>query len=308
MAIYTSGGNNPTTKLTLGAQDPENATADSGWSRSEPLLTPEQLKTRFLFGLPLVSMIRDPRTNKAEVMSPEQVKDFISQALTAAEQDLGMHVLPVQFVERHMWDRNLWLSMGYLKLRERPISSIEEVIVASAAVNAADIAAGTVSGQTGNNAGVGILYRVPLEWIDVGLLKWGQLNIVPLTTVAMSGLSQAQPTTNGGAAFLNLMAQQRWVPQFWLIRYTVGYRDGMIPRQINRYIGLVAAMDILSALAATNALNNSKSLGIDGISEGRGTAGPSIFQQRYQELASERESLKAQIKNSMGRRFISGSV
>jgi hypothetical protein len=308
MAIYVPKNGNATSKSLLGAQEPANATADSGWSRTEPLITAKQLQDLILFGIPLVSMVRHPITGKATQMSDETVKEFISQAMSVAESELGMRILPVQFIERHMWDRHLWLSMGYLKLRERPIASIEEVIVASAGVRQEDIMAGTATGETGNVSGTGILYRVPLDWIDVGLLKWGQLNIVPLTTVALSGLSQAQPTTNGGAAFLNLMAQQAWVPQFWMVRYTVGYKEGLIPRHINRFIGIVAAMDILSQLAATNALNSSQSLGIDALSQGRGTPGPQLYQQRWNDLQIERDKLKAQIKNSIGRRIFTGSV
>lgn len=279
---------------------------DSAWRRTAPLITAKELRALFFLGLPLVSYVQDPVTGLATVITDGQLDAIIEQQLNVAEEDLNIRLFPTQIIERQPWDRNLYLQYGYLKLRERPISSIEEVLICSSDINAQQLA----GGETPNNEGV--LFRVPLEWVEVGNVRWGQINIVPLTTVALSGLNQggvlAGAGQNGSAAFLNLMSQARWVGSYWLLRYTVGFPNSNFPVILNRYVGILAAIDILSQLAATNASNSSTSLGIDALSEGRSTPGPQLYVQRINDLQTERGMLKAKIENYFSRKIFVSSI
>ncbi len=203
------------------------------------------------------------------------------------EQETGIRIMPLQIEERHAWDRKEYLSMGYMKLRNRPIHSIERVDIE------------TSDGQ--------ILYLIPQDWVDVGLLEKGQLNIVPLTTIALTGLSPVQPTSNGAAAFLNLMATSPWVPQFWKVKMTVGYWAGFIPKYINQYLGCIAAINILSMLQATWVWT-SESLGIDALSESKSGPGPQVYQARIDELKEKQHMLCRKIKARYGLTLFSSNV
>ncbi len=282
MAIFTGGS-----KFNPGAQNPENAT-DAGWQRNEPLLTPQQLRDRFLFGLPLVSFEPDPVTGMVQVMGDDLLEELIEEALILVEQELDLHLMPTQVLERAPWDKNLYMSMGAMWARQRPIASIEEI---------------TIQSQDGQ-----ILYRIPQEWIETGLLEKGQIGIIPLTVVSLSGTPTASPTSSGAAAYLNLMAQQSWVPAYWMIKYTTGYINGLLPKQVNQVIGCQAAIEALTQIAATNARNSSASLSIDGLSQSKGNAGPSIYDPRITELKEKKEMLVGKLKARYGRKLFSGTL
>lgn len=288
MAIYTGNGVNEFASKPVEGGQEVFGQLDAAWQRSQPLLTAQQLKNQFLFGVPLVSREIDPITGLVQVMTDELLDEYIDNAITDSEEELGIRIMPVQVEERYPWDRLEYLSMGYLKLRSRPVASIERVDIESS------------DGQ--------LLYLIPQDWIEVGYLEKGQLNIVPLTTVALSGLSTVQPTSNGAAAFLNLMAVRAWVPGYWKVKYTLGFKDGLIPKFINQYIGTVAAIKILGMLQATNAGNQSSSLGIDSLSQSKSTPGPNLYAVRIEQLEAYRTKMMGKIKARYGLKLFSSNL
>src|SRR4051812_30795247 len=99
MAIYTdSKGLPPDADGNSGQQYPETSTV-TPWGRLEPLLTPEQLKNRHLFGIPLVSRHIDPETGKPYKITNDMIKDFIGLAVNQAEVELGLDIMPVKYAE-----------------------------------------------------------------------------------------------------------------------------------------------------------------------------------------------------------------
>ena len=292
MAIYTGiSSNNPyplqqNSKPVEGGQGEFNQ-LDAGWQRNQSLLTPQQLRNEYLFGIPLQSRFPDPLTGQVQVMSDELLKELIDNAMMIGEQETGIRIMPLQIEERHAWDRKEYLSMGYMKLRARPIHSIERVDIE------------TSDGQ--------ILYLIPQDWVDVGMLEKGQLNIVPLTTIALTGMSTVQPTSNGAAAFLNLMATSPWVPQFWKVKMTVGFWNGFVPKYINQYLAHIAAIRILSMLQATWVWT-SESLGIDALSESKSGPGPQVYQARIEQLEKDKAMLIGKIKARYGLKLFSSNV
>lgn len=274
---------------TAGEIYPQNAIAVEGWNRLEPLITPEQIRRRHLLGIPLVSWIQHPITKKRQEVTDEDIKDIILVAVEKAEVMTGTTIFPVTYREKHPFDRNQYESFGYMQTKRRPVSSIEKLTVTPS--NGAD------------------LFVVPLEWVETANLIRGQVNIIPMTisTPDMNGVilnSQA----GGGAAFLAFLSYKHWIPAFWQIEYTCGYKDGMLPRIINYLIGIIASIDILSMLGATMALNTSASLGIDGLSQSTSGPGPQIYETRIQWLVQERDMYVRKIKNMSGLKLFSDNV
>lgn len=279
MADYTN------TKSGPGVVFPDNA-VESAWQRTEPLVTPDQVKARHMFGIPLVSAMKDPLTNKAQVYTNEMIKDTIDRAVAMVEQETGIDIFPLRSKEKHPFDRNDYASFGYMRVERRPVASVEKLSI---------------------NPPSGVdLYTVPLEWIETAYLPKGQLNLIPIGNAIAYG-TPAQ-VGSGGALFLNVLGNQPWVPAFWMVEYTSGFPDGMIPKAVNELIGVVAAMEVLGALGATYGKSSSHSLGIDGLSQSISTPGPAIFQQRLGELAEKRKAMIKKLKTYYGLNLFSGNV
>jgi hypothetical protein len=273
-------------KYGVGVIDPVHAT-DSSWDRLDPLVTPQILRDHFLFGIPLVSRLKDPTTGKAQVFTNDLLENEIVRAVAMVEADVLIDIFPVKRREKHPFDRNLYESLGYFRLEHRPCSSIDQLAVIPA-----------------NNIDV---YKVPTEWIETAFLDKGQINIVPLTIAFQNG-GFIPSQSAGGAFFLSILGQKSWLPAFWAADYTSGYPDGLIPRQVNELIGVYAAMEVLSMLAATYATTTSTSVGFDGMSQGVSGPGPQLFVQRLQELEARRVSLVGKLKSRYGFKLFVGTL
>ena len=280
MADYTNS------RPGVGSVFPENAT-ETARLQVEPLLTVDLLKTRHLFGVPLVSAQKDPLTGKAQVMTDEMLSDYIEGAVAQAELELKIDIFPVKRREKQPFDINLYNSFGYFQLSHRPCTSVDKLSVTPS--NMLDV------------------YVVPNDWVEGAYLHRGQVNIVPLTTAFVQGTYIPQQSS-GGAAFLQILGNKAWIPAWWQIEYTSGFKDGMVPRVINEYIGCVAAVEVLSQLALTYARANSHSLGIDGLSQSVSTPGPQIFKVRMDELEEKKKAIMKKVKAIFGFKIFSGTL
>jgi hypothetical protein len=280
MAIYT------TSKGEISAPYPDGA-IQTELDRLEPILGYNELRDRHLFGIPLVSQMKDPATGKPIAMSPEMVKDIIDGALNQAEVDCRINISPVKLRQKQPFDRNAYESFGYVRLPNRPITSLDKLSVTPA--NQQDI------------------YVVPVEWIEMAYASQGQINIIPMTASFIQG-GYIPTGTTGGQFFLSVMGNRQWIPAYWQFEYTAGYKDSMIPRIVNDLIGTIAAQEILSMLAATYARSQSHSLGIDGLSQSVSTPGPQIFKNRWEELEAKRLRLIKRIRNLYGTGVMSSHV
>lgn len=280
MSDYTNS------KPGLGALEPVHAVATS-LDRLEPLVSPEQLRDQWLFGINMVSNTRDPITNRAQVLTDDTISQIILRAVSMVETDTGLDLFPVQRDEKHPFDRNLYDAMGYFQLEHRPASSVEKLSVTPA--NGIDV------------------YVVPLDWVETAYLEKGQLNIVPLTIAFQNG-GYIPTQSAGGAMFLSILGQKQWLPAFWQVRYTSGYPDGMLPRQVNELVAIYAAMEVLSMLAATFGGATSHSLGYDGISQSVSTPGPQVFTTRIQELETKRQALVGKLKARYGFKLFTSNI
>lgn len=273
-------------KSALGAALPEYA-VESDWNRVEPLISSERLKQRFLFGIPLMSRFADPVTKRRDVMTPEIVRQFIVDAVAVAEAEIHVEIFPVKRREKYAFDQNHYREFGYLQLTHTPVSSIDRLSVTPS-----------------NNVDI---YDVPLDWIEVAYLPRGQINIVPLTiAIQNGGFIAAQ--TGGGAAFLSILGMRGWIPAFWQVEYSTGWVDGQIPKLVNELIGIIAAMDILDQLAATNAHNSGHSLGIDGLSQSASTPGPEVYSKRLEGLEKKRALIVGKLKAKFQKKIFSSHV
>lgn len=268
-----------------GAASPENA-IDGTRQDVEPLITPEQLRTRFLFGIPMVAPHKDPLTGKAAIMTDPMIADIIDGAVSTSENDIRIDIFPTKRREKHAFDINLYNQFGYFQLDHRPCTSVDKLSVTPS--NGIDV------------------YVVPNDWVEGAYLIRGQVNIVPLTVAFVQGTYIPQQSS-GGAAFLQILGNRAWIPAWWQIEYTSGFPDGLMPRVVNEYIGCVAAIEVLSMLAAMY-WHTSFSQGLDGISQSVSLPGPQRYAKRIEELELKKKRLLGKLKGMYGYKIFSGTL
>lgn len=267
----------------IGSQYPTGAIDAQETSRVEAILTPERLRERFLFGIPLVSFFPHPITGVRQEMTDESLKDHINRAVNQAELDLGIVIFPVSFAERQPYDQNFWRKHAYSKVKKRPVYSVESFMFKAA--NGAE------------------LLRISSDWIDMGQAHLGQINLVPIfPAIQAQGVVATAPTPAASATWALFSGAYHWIPSMIEIQYTAGFPGGQVPTIINEYVGIVAAISILNMLASTYK-GNSYSIGIDGVQQSQSLAGPNQFGPRLEELGMARETLKGQIRDFYGKRM-----
>jgi hypothetical protein len=271
----------------LGKVYKENAVT-SDWIDEEPLITPKKLREVHLWGIPLVSNIRDPFTKKPAVMDDVLLKQHIIEAVALGEAESKTEIFPRQYVESQAFDRAAYDSFGYMQLRHRPVLSLESMTV-------------TPSNEMP-------VFQIPLDWISTQLLHLGQIALIPLTIATKGGSVVPLTSSPGGATFLSIFGNKPWIPMFFEVRYTAGFKDAVLPKIINQYVGCIAAMEVLSLLATTYSRSNSTSLSLDGMSQSIGTPGMEIYKQRMQELSDKRKWILGRVKAAANMSFIVDNV
>lgn len=259
---------------------PVHANGTSGlFKRVEPLLTPAQLKSRYLKGIiPLLEKFGITYTD-------EELKDKIQLAANAMELELKTNIFPEQHKEKHPFDPSLYRSFIHIRTEQGPILAVQRMSITS---------------SDGQN-----IFNVPAQWLEASRFSERQVNVIPLLSTFGTQSFTSSPIASGGLAYLSILLNQLgFVPSYWQIIYTAGVCNeaGQVPMSINELIGLTAAMEILSGGAALN-INNSVSLSQDSISQSTSSSGPQIFMTRIAELEKKRAEILGQVKRVMSKKI-----
>jgi hypothetical protein len=266
------------------AQYPVHAQNTSGlMTRAEPLLTPEQLISRFLKGIPLTFVNGDS-------FSVDDLKDRVYLASNEAEVLLGLTITREQFKEKAPFDSSLFNQYVHTRTEHGPIVSVEEMAIVSA------------NGER--------IYVVPPDWIEAANFNKRLINVIPLLGAYGFGQTTSSQGSNvGGLAFLSVLSGAGFVPAFFQTTYTAGLtsQEGKVPTPVNELIGTIAAIALLSEIAATNLLN-SQSLSQDGISQSSSGPGPRIYVERISDLMAKRDELIKKLKGIFSSKFFVSNV
>lgn len=203
--------------------------------RVEPLMTIEELKKRYLFGVEIFD-------NDGNELSDDTLRDYISIAADMLEKDLDLSIFPKTVVEEKDYDANMYSDWGYLLLNEVPVRKVISLVA-----------------KYPDSA----ILEFPEQWFKIRKDD-GQLRLLPgLGTY--SGFM-----VNGQGQFLpELFRNKSKVPNLFEVTYETGFEDGKVPMAINAAIGLLAAIYALS-IAGNLVLGAgiaSTSLNIDGLSQ-----------------------------------------
>jgi hypothetical protein len=258
---------------------PQSASETSDlFSRVEPLITPAQLKSRYLHGVDISDY------------SEDEIKQEIWLAIQEIELLLNMPLWPIEVTERKPYEYNHIHNYWHFKCERRPVQSVVSVEIVSS------------DGQT--------VWRAPQEWIEKGNIKTkSQINFLPLLSTIAGGSNIQTGDTTGNSIFLQAIGFARWIPAFFEVKTIVGFGDkeGNLPVLINDLVGLSAATEILSAKQNQNTFT-SQSLSQDGISQSSSSAGPQIYQARIDALNQRRERMLSKIQMIFNNRYFISNI
>lgn len=269
-----------------GGVSPDNA-LESANSQNEPILTADQLRQRYLFGLPLVSQIKDPISGKTQQITDAIINDIIQGCISQIETEFKIDILPIKRRQKYPFDRFEYDSWGFFKLAHVPVASVDKLTITPA--NGLDV------------------YEIPKDWIETAYVITGQVNIIPIGIGSVyQGLIASTPVN--GAWFLSALQFTNWLPAYWQFEYTTGYPNGQVPRVINEMIGCLAAIEILGMLGTTYAKSTSYSLGIDGMSQSISGPGPNLFQVRITMLQEKYDKLGKRLRGFYGQKIFTDTI
>lgn len=223
---------------------PPNSISESVFTEHQPLLTVDQLKGRYLFGIDLTDTQGNP-------VPLDTLQHFINTSVSYLEHSLDICIIQRTFDEPYDYNANDYNNFGFLQLKKRPVSELEE------------IKAKFPNGQD--------LIDYPKEWYVLEK-EAGQIQLSP---VAGSFGSMAM-TQNGSYLPLLFGLRDQW-PHLFRIKYKAGFCPDQIPTVINEMIGMQAAIrifEIMGDLVIKPGISG-ESVGLDGASVSKQTGGTS---------------------------------
>lgn len=264
----------PTDKPVIPKHLEENqGDGEPGQTRHGPLLSTEELRDEYLFGVPM----KAPLTG--QVISDETLKRFIRKAVAEVEQAVRIPVTPVKVVdEKHDFERADDLQFSTRKLMRFPVIQIDAVKAL----------------WPGRNDGQEIAF--PTQWAELSP-ETGIVRLIPKTGTTVD--SDVNFVFSSGYSGLAFMGMKSW-PGMWRFSYTAGFPHDKIPDSINDLIGVIAALKLLSQMGPAIFPLGSYSTGIDGMSQSSSSAGPQWLAGRIKELSEERERMIMQLKQYYG--------
>jgi len=253
--------------------------------RYESMVTPEEMKRRSLFGIPLKSSMT------GETVPDATLQDYINQAISQVEHALDIYITPTQFQEKHDYNREFFTwSYAYIKLYHPNVINVQEVAISFSNAFPDPI---TKSPQPA--------LKFPNEYVHI-LPQEGALQLVP-----------AVGTTIGGfvaSVFFGVQFNALWFsniinyPGSLRVTYTSGFEKGKIPALIVSLVETIAAIKFLSTLGPVLFPHNSVSIGIDGTSQSTSTLGPMFLRLRVEELRKQMEEQMVTAQNYYQRSFL----
>lgn len=225
---------------------PPNNTGGAGFSRTQSLVTPNEIKTRYLFGIDLT----DENGNE---IPDETIQHAIDTAVSYLEHKLDIIIFKTEFQENYDYRQNDYTNFSFLQLKKRPICDVAEW-----------------KARFPNNQDL-VIY--PKDWIVIEK-EAATLQLSPVEGT-FSGLIVSQ-----GGSYVPLIygTRDHW-PHLFQITYTAGFDNDCIPIVINDMIGMQASIrlfEILGDIVIGAGIAN-ESVNLDGAGVTKGTTASAMF-------------------------------
>ena len=244
---------------------PINSVGSGGFTNSEPLISVEQLKERYLFGVDLT----DENGNE---LPKNTLQHQINSAISYLEHKLDIVIQRRKFEERYDYRANDYIEFNFIQLKHRPVCELEQL-----------------RALFPNNREL-VLY--PPEWYVVEK-ESAQIQLSPVEGT-FSGLIVTQ-----GGSYLPLIfgTRQHW-PHLFEAKYAAGFDNDKIPVIINEMIGMQAAIrtfEILGDIVLGPGVA-AEQVGLDGASTSKQLTSSAMFSAFSARVESYKKQMEEYIK------------
>lgn len=244
----------------MSTEFPMNSISESGFIRSESLVTVKDVKTRYLFGMDLT----DPKGN---MMPDETIQHAIDSAISYLEHKLDIMIIQTTFLETYDYRQQDYTNFNFLQLKKRPIAQLT-----------------SLKAKFPSNRE---LVQYPKEWFVVEK-EAGQIQLSPVEG-SFSGLI----VTQGGSYVPLIYGARSYWPHLFQVEYIAGFDADKVPVIINEMIGLQASIRIFEILGDMIIEPGiaSETVGIDGASTSRQTTASAMFSGHSARIEAYRKQL-----------------
>ena len=214
-------------------------------SKTEDVLTPKELKSRWLFGVPIVD-------NEGNELPDEVLQQYIDIATSYIEHELDISIVPQRCIYEHKdYFANDYWEWGFFQLNNIPVISIEKLQVVY------------LQNPPGMSNDSNVVLDIPEEWVRLRNHD-GMIRLIPNNKFPASLQIGA-----AGSFFPELFRRHSNVPHLWRFEYTSGFAPGKIPLVVNQAIGLLASVYALNIAGdlVIGAGIAAQSLSLDGLSQ-----------------------------------------
>ena len=214
--------------------------SNKGSKRVAPLMSVDELKRTYLFGIDIVD-------NNGNELSQEAYQDYLDNAVSMLEHELDISITPRKEVEDRDYHMNEYWDWGYFQLNNFPVIQVDKMEL----IYFRD-----------ENGEAETLQEIPNNWIRIQPHD-GILRLIP--NARFPANLQVDQVGN----YFPEILRTRMVPHLWRITYTHGFKDGCVPVLINQAIGYLAAIQalIIAGNLVIGAGISAQSISLDGLSQ-----------------------------------------
>jgi hypothetical protein len=181
----------------------------------EALITPKQLKERYLFGIDLT----DENGNE---IPEESLQHNVNAAISYLEHKLDIIIAHTRIIEKYDYRQQDYTNYNFLQLKKRPLSELHSL---------------KAKFPTNRN-----LVEYPEEWFVLEK-ESAQIQLVPVEG-SFSGLI----VTQGGSYVPLIYSTSAYWPHLFEVEYTAGFCHDKVPVIINEMVGMQAAIRTFEVL------------------------------------------------------------
>ena len=244
---------------------PINSVSQGSFTRTEALVTPKDIKTRYLFGIDLT----DENGNE---IPEETIQHAINTAVSYLEHKLDIIILPTEFQELYDYRQQDYKNFNFLQLKKRPLCEVTEL-----------------KAKFPNNVD---LVDYPEEWITIEK-EASQVQLVPV-----EGSFSGVIVTQGGSYVPLLYGTKDHWPHLFQIRYKAGFDADCIPVVLNDMIGMQASIRLFEILGdiVLGPGVASESVNLDGAGVSKGLTASAMFSAFSARIESYKKQMEDYVK------------